>query len=249
MKIAVRMDDITPEMDWKSFEEFKSLLDRYQIKPLIGVVPDNQDPNLNRDQKGYDHPEFWELIRQLQKQGWTIAMHGYRHVYTTKKGGLFPLNNFSEFAGLDYERQKAMLSEGKRILQERGIHTDIFMAPAHSYDQNTLRALKSTGFTGLTDGFGKRPYTWRGITFYPISFRLSGSLKKEQGMTTMVVHTNTMKENHRNRYEEYFRHPGVTKWISYGEYLEEVPEKRKAGARMTELLLAKAKFCLVKLFH
>ena len=39
MKIAVRLDDITPDMDWEGFLCFKELLDRYQVKPLIGVVP------------------------------------------------------------------------------------------------------------------------------------------------------------------------------------------------------------------
>ena len=39
-------------------------------------------------------------------------MHGVNHIYTTKKGGLFPLNNFSEFAGLSYDEQYELLSYG-----------------------------------------------------------------------------------------------------------------------------------------
>ena len=58
MKIAVRLDDITPDMDWESFLRFKELLDRYQVKPLIGIVPDNQDEHLKGSDKG--RPEdFW----------------------------------------------------------------------------------------------------------------------------------------------------------------------------------------------
>ena len=38
MKIAVRMDDIAPGMDWKKFNDFKELLDEYGIKPLIGYL-------------------------------------------------------------------------------------------------------------------------------------------------------------------------------------------------------------------
>ena len=48
MKIAVRMDDITPDMDWEKFLAFKEILDAHDIKPLIGVVPDNKDENLHR---------------------------------------------------------------------------------------------------------------------------------------------------------------------------------------------------------
>lgn len=105
MKIAVRMDDIAPGMDWKKFADFKALLDEYGIKPLIGVVPDNQDRNLERtEENGKDRHEhmpedFWEYVKGLQEQGWIVAMHGYRHVYTQKKGGVFPLNLFSNLRG------------------------------------------------------------------------------------------------------------------------------------------------------
>lgn len=60
MKIAIRMDDITPDMDWEKFIEFKGLLDEYGIKPLIGVVPDNRDENLVRNETRSD---FWQYIR------------------------------------------------------------------------------------------------------------------------------------------------------------------------------------------
>ena len=31
MKIAVRLDDITPDMDWERFYVFKALLDKYPL--------------------------------------------------------------------------------------------------------------------------------------------------------------------------------------------------------------------------
>lgn len=37
MKIAIRMDDITPDMNWDNFLALKALFDRYHICPLIGV--------------------------------------------------------------------------------------------------------------------------------------------------------------------------------------------------------------------
>ena len=103
MKITVRLDDITPDMDWERFLKFKALLDRYQVKPLIGVVPDNRDENLVKKELSAEEKKlsegFWEYIKSLKEDGWVIAMHGFRHIYSTKKGGCFPLNNFSEFAG------------------------------------------------------------------------------------------------------------------------------------------------------
>ena len=244
MKIAVRLDDITPDMDWERFLKFKALLDKYQVKPLIGVVPDNQDDNLRGSLNGAPD-EFWSYIRELQNEGWSVAMHGYRHIYSTDKGGIFPLNHFSEFAGVPYEKQLQMLSEGKQILADKGIETDIFMAPAHSYDNNTLKALKKAGFSKLTDGFGNQPYAWKKLSFYPISFRLSSTLQKKAGYSTMVVHTGTIKENEWPSYDSYFQNNNV-KWIDYSEYLSQEPVRRGVCGRTIEYLMAVIKHVLVK---
>lgn len=246
MKIAVRLDDITPDMDWERFLQFKALLDRYQVKPLIGIVPDNQDENLKKQTKKTQIPEdFWSYIKELEADGWILAMHGVHHIYTTDKGGLFPLNNFSEFAGIPLDKQKEMLLKGKLILKEKGIETKIFMAPAHSYDRNTLKALKEIGFTALTDGFGNYPYLWDGLKFYPISFNLSSTFKKKNGYSTMVVHTDTVTSDDMKRYESYFQNENI-RWISFKEYLAQPVKMRNIIIRWEEFLLAKAKYLIVK---
>lgn len=261
MKIAVRLDDITPDMDWERFFQFKALLDRYQVKPLIGVVPDNCDENLKKkraplqEEKGTDQenkerkvkpPEdFWLYIKELEKEGWIPAMHGVHHVYTTHRGGCFPLNDFSEFAGVPYEVQRKMLSQGKQILREKGIETSVFMAPAHSYDQNTLKALKEAGFMALTDGFGKEPYLWRGLLFYPISFHLGSTFKRKKGYSTMVVHTDTLTQEDLKRYESYFQKKDI-QWISFREYMEQPARERTVFACWKEFIMAKGKYLIVK---
>lgn len=245
IKVAVRLDDITPDMDWERFLAFKKLLDQYGIKPLIGVVPDNQDDNL-KGTENITHPEFWSFLTELQNEGWAIAMHGYRHIYSTSKGGLFPLNNFSEFAGVPYEKQLAMLDEGRRLLQNKGFETSLFMAPAHSYDKNTLKALKKVGFKGLTDGFGGRPYIWGGLIFYPISFRLKNTFHKKSGYSTLVVHTGSISESDMPKYENYFQNTNV-QWISYDEYLKQEPFNRNIFGRCKEFLMAKGKHLLSQL--
>ena len=242
MNISIRMDDITPDMDWAKFLRFKELCDLYQVKPLIGVVPENQDAMLHIDE---ERDDFWECLLQLEKEGWVIAQHGYTHIYSTKKKGCFPLNAISEYAGKPYEEQLANLKKGKQILESHGIYTDIFMAPAHSYDRNTLKALKEAGFSKLTDGFGDRPYEWKGLTFYPISFKQSNSLKQEKGYTTFVIHANTMNEKDFERYEKLFAEH-KDKLISYQDYLKVSTEKRGVIGRVKEYLMAISKYVLVR---
>ena len=242
-KIAIRMDDITPDMNWENFYFFKELFRETGITPLLGIVPDNQDPKLHCEAP---KDNFYELMRELEKEGYCLAMHGFHHIYTTKSGGIFPLNHDSEFAKVPYKMQKEMLVLGKKKLQEHGIDTDIFMAPSHSYDKNTLRALKETGFTKITDGFGTAPYMYKGLVFYPISFLLSRSLKQKKGVTTMILHANTLTEPDRERYMEVFKKYGKN-MISYSEYLKMEPVTRTVFGRVGEYLLARCKYILVRL--
>lgn len=242
MQIAIRMDDITPDMDWEKFQRFKEILDKLNIKPLIGIVPDNKDDNLHKAEANND---FWEYVKGLQDNGWCIAMHGYQHIYTTRKGGLFPLNLFSEFAGIPLSKQRDMIQKGTEILKQHGISTDIFMAPAHSYDKNTLQALKESGYNKITDGFGKMPYRWKGMTFYPISFLMSRSFKEKKGITTMVVHVNETNDSEMEQLEErLYMHKDSL--ISYDAFLAAQSVERGCCGHMAEYLLAVMKRILVK---
>ena len=243
MKIAVRMDDITPDMNWENFSFFQDLFQQTGITPLLGIVPENRDVKLSPEAPRKD---FYMRMMELEKKGYCFAMHGCYHVYTTKCGGRFPLHSYSEFAGLPYDKQKELLAYGKEKLKEHGLKTDIFMAPAHSYDDNTLKALKELGFNKITDGFGKIPYMEKGLTFYPISFLLSRSFKQKKGTTTMVIHANTVTEADKKRYEQIFREYGK-QMISYSEYLKINPVKRNIFGRIVEYLLAKTKFMLVSI--
>ncbi len=245
MRISIRMDDITPDMDWTKFLRFKELCDLYQVKPLIGVVPDNQDENLHINSSKIIPPEtFWNYIKGLENEGWCIAQHGTTHIYTTKKMGCFPLNRLSEFAGIGYENQLAALKRGRDILLSNGICTRMFMAPAHSFDNNTIKALRKLGFDKMTDGFGQSPYLWRGMTFYPISYQQSSCLKKNSGYTTFVVHSNTMNENDFEHYEKLFD-KYKDRLISYTELMEVKVQKRGVLGKAAEYAMALTKYILV----
>lgn len=247
MKISIRMDDITPDMDWTKFLRFKELCDQYQIKPLLGIVPENRDQNLHICELA-DSPvkDFWEYMRQLEREGWCLAQHGVYHEYATKKMGCFPLNDLSEFAGMGYENQYETLKKGRDILRQHHIKTDLFMAPAHSFDRNTIRALKELGFRKITDGFGNMPYKKWGMVFYPISYKQSSSLKKAKGYTTFVVHANTMDEKDFARYGQMLK-VHKDKFIPYKEYLEVCPKKRGAVGGGVEYMEAISKYVLVNI--
>lgn len=122
-----------------------------------------------------------------------------------------------------------MIEEGKKILEEKGIRTDIFMAPGHTFDRNTLKALRECGFRYLTDGFGKAPYSREGLTFLPISSRKKDCFKDREGYTTLVIHANGMSEAEISWYERMLaEYPD--RFISYGQLLT-LPVTKRGFAR------------------
>jgi hypothetical protein len=198
--ITFRMDDICPGMDRRKFERFEALFSDFDVRPLLGIVPNNCDPGLVVDES---YPDFWERMRALASRGWTIAQHGYEHRYVTKSGGLLGLHNESEFATLIYDDQLTKLLAGKRALIEQGLGTDIFMAPGHSYDLRTLDALVEAGFTTVTDGYAPFIYRWRSLKFIPCQV---GSPRKLPVLVqTICIHANEATDEIFRKFERFIR--------------------------------------------
>ena len=76
--ILIRIDDIAENMNWDLMEKCEVLFDKYNIKPVLGVIPNNQDKELMSYPKKGD---FWDKVRQWKNKGWEISMHGYAHLY------------------------------------------------------------------------------------------------------------------------------------------------------------------------
>lgn len=183
-KIGIRIDDVCPTMNYQKFERVMVLLKKCGVNPLLGVVPDCHDPDLEVEKP---HNDFWQMIQELQKSGCTIAMHGYRHCYDIDRRGSINDGRKSEFAGHPYQVQYKKIREGKEILKKQGIITEIFFAPAHSYDANTLKALYVNGFKYISDGRSRKPYKQCGIICIPCRYFGLPKMKKN-GNYTAVLH-------------------------------------------------------------
>ena len=115
----LRMDDASDYMDVKKWQRMEELLDQYGIKPLVGVIPDNRDSSLTDTYE--QDPEFWDKTARWKEKGWELALHGCYHKYTTKEGGINPVNKRSEFAGVPLDKQKEMIRHGVVVLKDHGI--------------------------------------------------------------------------------------------------------------------------------
>ena len=204
-KYLFRLDDICPTMHWENFLRLKEIFDRYNVKPLIAVIPQNQDPNLKwPNERIVNEQDFWKLIQKLQQeQGWEIGQHGFQHLYVTKQGGLLNINKQSEFAGLAEKEQEEKIRKGKEILKQNDISTDIFVAPSHSLDKNTCKALLNNNFYYISDGLSIYPYKTYGIVWLPqMLWRL---WKLPIGIHTICLHPNTLTENDFSNIEKFIK--------------------------------------------
>lgn len=195
----LRLDDACEKRDFFLWDKMEQLLDKYNIKPLVGVIPHCEDPMMDK----YPVDEhFWDRVKQWENKGWTIALHGYSHVFETENAGINPVNKRSEFAGLPLERQKEKIKSGVKILRDHGIETKVFFAPAHTFDMNTLEALRQeSDIRIVSDTVADKPYERWGFTFIP---QQSGHVRKLPfNVVTFCYHPNTMKNCDFERLEAF----------------------------------------------
>ena len=199
-----RLDDISWDMNFERFDRICDLFFRYDVKPIIGIIPDNRDTHLQSfiGMKSVSKEAFWCKMRQLQQEhGWSVALHGLNHLYRTQDSGILKINSRSEFAGVSLSEQEKMIREGKRILESNGLIVDSFMAPAHSFDWNTVEALKSNGIFSITDGNRFFPYKQRGMQFIP---QLTESPRRFPfGVITFCLHINIATDSFFVSLEEF----------------------------------------------
>ena len=195
----LRLDDASEHMNIDNWLRMEELLDKLNIKPIFGIIPNNQDTELLRYNEVAD---FWELMKKWKNKGWTPALHGYNHLFETNVGGINPVNLKSEFAGLPLEKQKQKIRDGYRTLVENGINADIFFAPAHTFDEKTLRALKEeSSIRIVSDTIATDVYFEDGIYFIP---QQSGRCRRLPfSIVTFCYHPNIMNDDDFEKLEDF----------------------------------------------
>ena len=209
-KYIIRLDDACEKMDVEKWDRMEKLLDKYKVRPVVGVIPHCEDPMM--DKYEFD-AEFWKKVEIWKNKGWTIAMHGYNHVYSTSCGGINPVNKRSEFAGETLELQKNKIRLGIAVLREHGIEPEVFFAPSHTFDENTLVALKEeSDIRIISDTIAIDCYKKGEFVFIP---QQCGSVRKLPfKVVTFCYHPNTMNEESFERLENFLNN---TRFISISD--------------------------------
>ncbi len=194
----LRFDDLCPTISQRRWQQLLVLVNDYQIRPILAVVPDNHDPGLKCEP---DDPRFWDKMREMEAAGAAIALHGYRHLCKSVGASLLRLHTRSEFAGFDYETQRLWIRKGIEILREKGLNPRLWVAPRHGFDRITLRALRAEGIEYISDGFARLPFRRHGVTWVPQ--QLWSPLRKSAGLWTICMHPAATRHSEVERLRDF----------------------------------------------
>lgn len=147
--VVFRFDDYSSrsstDIEVKIIEAFQ----KYNASLTLGVIPyvcarDYLDP-LPQDLVPLTQFKANILNDAIKAGTLEIALHGYSHQTMRERG------KYSEFFGLDYNRQLKRIAKGKYYL-EKMLDTRIttFIPPFDSYDLNTIRALEDLKFKSIS---------------------------------------------------------------------------------------------------
>lgn len=220
-KYIIRLDDACEKRDIENWNKIEDLLDQYEIKPLVGIIPHCEDPAMEKYPVDTD---FWDRVESWIAKDWSIAMHGYNHVYSTRCGGINPVNQRSEFAGEPLAAQQEKIRKGVEIMRAHSIEPEIFFAPSHTFDENTLEALKTeSNIRIISDTIAFDTYQDGDFTYIP---QQSGSVRKLPFHTvTFCYHPNTMQQRDFEKLQKFLQ-DNRTKFI---DSMQQVFKTRKPG--------------------
>jgi peptidoglycan/xylan/chitin deacetylase (PgdA/CDA1 family) len=200
-KYILRLDDACHTMDVAKWDRIENLCDKFLIRPIIAVIPNNKDKKLIKDHIDIN---FWNKVRSWQDKGWHVALHGYDHVYISNNSGLVPFNNQSEFAGVNFDTQLEKIQKGINIFEREKIKTKIWVAPSHTFDQNTLKAIKlKTDIDIVCDGVSLNPFRRYGFKWLPQT--LWHFRKMPFGLWTACIHPNELIDREFDELEKFIQ--------------------------------------------
>ena len=240
-KYLIRLDDACPTMDAAKWQRMFDILNQYGIRPMVGIIPQNKDPKQEIDK---EDSKFWEKVDEWKAKGYTLALHGYDHCYISNDGmkGLNPFWERSEFAGVPLEQQKEKIREGVKIFRAHGIDPLYYFAPSHTYDSNTLRALKEeSNIRIISDTIATNPYKMGDFAIIP---QLGGQCTemKIHGIWTFCLHPSAMSDENFLATEDFLK-AHKSEFISFSD----LDLSNLKGKSIIDILLSWAYFTRRKL--
>jgi uncharacterized protein len=155
LRVHVSIHDVAPPHR-REVELALDLARAKGVKPALLVVPDFHDGSpLRRD------PSLCARLRELQKDGHEIFLHGFSHRAAPSVRAARGLSHWlfqrlasdgeAEMHGLTPDEMLARIDAGERALEEAGLEIDGFVPPAWRLPRCLLPILAARGYTYSED--------------------------------------------------------------------------------------------------
>jgi len=83
----LRLEDIHPLVDPAPLKEIAEILKEKNIPYMIAVIPVYTNPETGEEHHFSDSPALLKVLKQMQKDGGSIVLHGYTHQYRSSETG------------------------------------------------------------------------------------------------------------------------------------------------------------------
>ena len=234
----MRLDDASEYWNTEKWKRMHSLLNNYNIRPLVAIIPDFQD---FAEKKPSSDEEYLPTINKwVHEDGWEPCLHGCTHQIFPAKCLLNPIHTYSEFCGLSLETQCEKIRRGLEQFRLK-IKADprVFIAPCHTYDQNTIKALrKESNIRIISDTVANDVYYHDEFYYIPLQ---SGMVRRLPfSLVTFCYHPNTMNDQQFLSLEEFLeRHH--RKFVSFDNVKLQKREKSLFDKVLQKLYLLRSR--------
>ena len=83
----IRLEDVHPLVDPEPLKEIASILKEKNIPYMVAVIPIYTNPITDRRYTFADSPKLLKVLRQIQRDGGSIVLHGYTHQFRASETG------------------------------------------------------------------------------------------------------------------------------------------------------------------
>ncbi|MBB6443958.1 DUF2334 domain-containing protein [Bacillus benzoevorans] len=83
----IRLEDVHPLVDPKPLKEIAQILKEKNIPYMVAVIPTYTNPDTGKESRFSDSPELLKVLKQIQKDGGSIVLHGYTHQFRSSETG------------------------------------------------------------------------------------------------------------------------------------------------------------------
>lgn len=83
----LRLEDVHPMVDPEPLSEIAAILKEKDIPYMVAVIPIYTNESTGKQMTFADSPELLKVLKQIQKDGGSIVLHGYTHQFRSSETG------------------------------------------------------------------------------------------------------------------------------------------------------------------